>query len=119
MTAIYSIQMTDSETPAAWMSLCKTATPGNQDSGRVRYIVTTEQPEALEAALDADDDVIQYAEATEENLVICTSPSGWSLHAPGSTDREIAEGDAPYLVTGEGEPTDADYQRALDVLASR
>jgi hypothetical protein len=25
---------------------------------------------------------------------------GWSIHAPGSTDKDIAAGDAPYLVCG-------------------
>lgn len=45
-------------------------------------------------------------------LILCTSPDGWSLHAPGSTDEEIASGDAPYLVCGDGEPTQADYDAA-------
>ena len=59
-TATYTINLTDSEQTPAWMALCATATPGAQDSGRVRYTVTTEQPDALEAALDADDDVLEY-----------------------------------------------------------
>lgn len=33
-------------------------------------------------------------------LVVCESPDGYSLHAPGSSDEEIASGDAPPLVTG-------------------
>lgn len=33
-------------------------------------------------------------------LVVCESPDGYSLHAPGSSDAEIASGDAPPLVTG-------------------
>ena len=35
--------------------------------------------------------------------VLCRSDlgdGGWSLHAPGATDRAIAEGDEFYLVTG-------------------
>lgn len=60
-TATYTINLTDSEQTPAWMALCATATPGAQDSGRVRYTVTTEQPDALEAALDADDAVLEYA----------------------------------------------------------
>lgn len=32
--------------------------------------------------------------------VSCESADGWSLHAPGSTDEQIASGDAPALVTG-------------------
>jgi hypothetical protein len=63
-TRTYSINTTDSETPAAWMGLCTTAQAGEQDSGRVRYTATTEQPEALEAALDADDGVLEYEDTT-------------------------------------------------------
>jgi len=61
MTTTYSVQMTDSETPAVWMSLpgvvCR---PGAQDSGRVRYTVETPDAASLESALNADDDVISY-----------------------------------------------------------
>lgn len=53
------------------------------------------------------------------DLVLCESPDGWSLHAPGSTDDEIASGDAPYLMCGEGAPTAADYRAALLELARR
>lgn len=49
-------------------------------------------------------------------LVICTSPNGWSLHAPGSTDEEIAGGEAFYLVCGDGKPTQADYDAAAAKL---
>ena len=61
---------------------------------------------------------IRYVAA---DLVLCESPDGWSLHAPGSTDDEIASGDAPYLVCGEGEgePTAADYRAAMRELARR
>lgn len=52
-------------------------------------------------------------------LVLCESPDGWSLHAPGSTDEDIACGAAPYLLCGTGEPTAADYEAARRVLASR
>ncbi len=57
------------------------------------------------------------AEYTAADLVLCESADGWSLHAPGSTDEDIANGDAPYLVSGEGEPSDADYEAALALLA--
>lgn len=53
---------------------------------------------------------------TAHDLVLCESADGWSLHAPGSTDEQIAQGDAPYLVTGEHPITDADYERALAEL---
>lgn len=53
---------------------------------------------------------------TAADLVLCKSPDGWSLHAPGSTDEDIATGAAPYLVSGEGEPTEADYAEALAKL---
>jgi hypothetical protein len=48
-------------------------------------------------------------------LVLCESPDGWSLHAPGSTDEEIACGDAPYLLSGPGEPKPQDYRKALNI----
>lgn len=62
-TTNYSVQMTDSETPAAWMSLpCVVSlTPGAQDSGRCRFAVVTSDAAALEAALESDDSVIEYA----------------------------------------------------------
>lgn len=51
------------------------------------------------------------------DVVLCESADGWSLHAPGSTDEAIACGDAPALVTGEGEPTDLDYALASVIAA--
>jgi hypothetical protein len=48
-------------------------------------------------------------------LILCTSPWGWSLHAPGATNEQIREGDAPPLLSGEGRPTQADYDRAWAV----
>lgn len=53
---------------------------------------------------------------TPDDLVLCESPDGWSLHAPGSSDDEIAAGDASYLVCGDGEPSATDYAAALRVL---
>ena len=49
------------------------------------------------------------APVAQRLLVLCTSPDGWSLHAPGSSDEDITDGSAPYLACGAGEPTDADY----------
>lgn len=46
------------------------------------------------------------------DLVLCESPDGWSLHAPGSSDSAIALGEAPSLSHGDGEPTQADYDAA-------
>lgn len=57
--------------------------------------------------------------ASADDLVLCESVAGWSLHAPGSTDDEIASGDAPYLISGEGEPTQTDYASALRELVRR
>ncbi|SRR6266571_1943471 len=54
-----------------------------------------------------------------DDLVLCESADGWSLHAPGSTDEQIATGDAPYLVSGEGKPSKHDYDAALTVLYRR
>ena len=50
---------------------------------------------------------------TQTDLVLCESPDGWSLHAPGSTDEAIASGDAAYIISGPGTPTDADYAVAF------
>lgn len=61
----YEINMVDSETPSAWMELCLTMVPGGQDSGRCNFRVTTEHPEALEAALEADRGVLSYSEISD------------------------------------------------------
>jgi hypothetical protein len=50
---------------------------------------------------------------TAKDLVLCESPDGWSLHAPGASDEQIACGDAPYILDGSGEPTEADYDEAF------
>jgi hypothetical protein len=63
-----------------------------------------------------------------DDLVLCrsdTGDGGWSLHAPGSTDDDIASGDAPYLVSGPASssngdwdrPNEADYRAAAEKLA--
>lgn len=54
-----------------------------------------------------------------------TGDGGWSLHAPGSTDDDIASGDAPYLLSGNAKmingvwsrPNEQDYEQALAVLS--
>jgi hypothetical protein len=51
--------------------------------------------------------------------VLCQSADGWSLHAPGSTDEQIASGDAPPIITGAGEPDRIDYVAADLVDVSR
>ncbi len=55
------------------------------------------------------------------DFVLCRSDrgdGGWSLHAPGSTDEEIANGDAPPLVSDdEADPTPDDYREAAEKLA--
>lgn len=78
--------------------------------GQVGDVCCTVQEEEVEA---------------DGGLVLVRSDAGdggWSLHAPGSTDEDIAEGDAPALLTGEAEmgedgewsaPTAADYAEAL------
>jgi len=59
----YSVNARDSETPAPWMSApgVTRVQPGAQDSGRCRFAVWTTDPSALEAALEADDDVLVYS----------------------------------------------------------
>lgn len=70
-------------------------------------------------------------EYTAEDLVLCRSDQGdggWSLHPPGTTDEQIASGDAPCLISGTAEkdeagewsgPDDQDYWIALRALANR
>lgn len=67
---------------------------------------------------------------TAADLILARSDAGdggWSLHAPGSTDEQIAEGGAPALAEGEAEmgddgewsaPTPADFAAALARLAA-
>jgi len=61
-------------------------------------------------------------------FVLCRSDrgdGGWSLHAPKSTDENIAAGNAPPLVSGEStmlasdwtRPNDEDYRKAAEALA--
>lgn len=52
------------------------------------------------------------------DLVVCMSTDGWSLHAPEATDAEIAAGDAPYILSGPGEPTADDYDRAFELFVA-
>jgi hypothetical protein len=82
---------------------------------------------------NSDDESEEFSpEYTAEDLVLCrsdTGDGGWSLHAPGSTDEQIASGDAPYLVSGPAEMDDetgewsrpdlADYRAALTELSGR
>lgn len=67
----------------------------------------------------------------DHNLILVRSDQGdggWSLHAPGVTDKEIAQGDAPPLLSGtatqddQGEwdrPDSTDYARAWTVYRAR
>jgi hypothetical protein len=47
------------------------------------------------------------------DLVLCVRPDGWSLHAPGSSDEDIASGDAPYILVGFGKATSKDREKAF------
>lgn len=70
-------------------------------------------------------------DAIRAGLVLCRSDQGdggWSLHAPGATDEQIASGDAPALAEGDAEmdddgewnaPTAADYDAAARAYAAR
>ena len=40
-----------------------------------------------------------------------TGDGGWSLHPAGSTDEQIASGDAPVLVSGTAQWVDGDWDR--------
>jgi hypothetical protein len=59
-------------------------------------------------------------------FVLCRSDQGdggWSLHPPGSTDRDIAQGDAPILASGPASWSEAkdawDRPNAADYRAAR
>ena len=57
-------------------------------------------------------------------LVLCRSDcgdGGWSLHPAGSTDEQIASGDAPVLVSGTAQWVDGDWDRpnAQDYASAR
>lgn len=97
MTTTYSVQMTDSETAAAWMGAASSVRPGTQDSGRVRMIVETTDAAALEAALEADDMVLSYDEVapTSYHPALIVDGSGrpgiaGTLNQTGRTDREAS-----------------------------
>ena len=70
-----------------------------------------------------------YDGSRVRNLVLVRSDAGdggWSLHAPGSSDEQIASGYAPCLVSGTAiciggtwdRPAEADYQLATTRLHS-
>lgn len=61
MTSIYRITTIDTDGPMSWQDHCMTVCPGEQDSGRCNYRVTTADGAELEAALEADDSVIRYS----------------------------------------------------------
>jgi hypothetical protein len=56
---------------------------------------------------------LEAAEAVaDRDFVLVTSGDGWSLHAPGSTNADIALGNARYLISGPDTPSPADYAAA-------
>lgn len=95
----------------------------------------TEYREGIKANARSPADLTATREKEKEmisadSLVLCRSDrgdGGWSLHAPGSTDEDIANGDAPYLVSGTAEwdeasntwnrPNYADFIAAIAKLA--
>jgi hypothetical protein len=54
----------------------------------------------------------EIARHARKHLVGCFSPDGFSLHAPESTDDDIASGEAPYLISAPGYPNNADFAAA-------
>lgn len=59
----YSINCRDTEHAQQWMDVPDTriVETGPQDSGRCAFLVDTDHPSEFEAALDADDDVLEYS----------------------------------------------------------
>lgn len=132
-TAILTCDMTSASAP---LRVDGDATPYQTADARHRVPLAvalacrTVWPEAdwpvIPAIGSVDPDAVLVGEAWDEmeyetlgDLVLCESADGWSLHAPGSSDEDISSGDAPYLASGTGEPTEADYERARAALAAR
>ncbi len=67
---VYTINSRDTDTPAAWMDIASTITPGARDSGRCRFRaeVSAEHADAFETELDEDADVLdwQYCDEAED-----------------------------------------------------
>lgn len=63
---------------------------------------------------DGASDVLVLLRSPDADLVLVrsdTGDGGWSLHPAGSTDEQIASGDAPYLVSGPAQWVDGDWDR--------
>ena len=93
------------------------------------------------AISDGDDDELVLADVVDGRIVrrdgacdvliqrqgdpvLCRSDcgdGGWSLHPAGSTDAQIASGDAPYLLSGTAQWVDGDWDRpnAQDYAVAR
>ena len=99
--------------PAVWKGegganapRARSATPAKM-LGRRMMLLAKQARKDSGAALDLWQDSI-----VRHGLILCQSADGWSLHAPRSSDEDIAEGDAPPLLSGPGYPTQADYDAA-------
>lgn len=106
----YRISMIDTEKTPAWLDLCESQSGGDQDSfvregevvGRYVFTATTEQPAALEAALDADDGVLEYEEAGEDDAAVLRIHVAASVGTPSQhypDDEQRANGALDYDVT--------------------
>ena len=75
---------------------------------------------------------LEIGDGDEDDLILCRSDGGdggWSLHPAGSTDEQIASGDAPVLVSGPAQwdddegywerPNAQDYAEAVTSASSR
>jgi len=62
---------------------------------------------------EAGDIFATFWPLTPQDLVLCRSADGWSLHAPGSSDEDIASGAAPYLTAGIGTVSDVAREMAF------
>jgi len=96
-------------------------TYGDQEDERLVYSFWCADSGAEEMPLGWEPGV------TIDDLVLCRSDAGdggWSLHAPESTDDEIAEGTTDVILAGDAKqnedgswsrPTRADRERALQI----
>lgn len=58
----YNINLIDSDSLPTWSVLCCSMRDPRQEGEQCRWTVTTSSPVEIEAALEADEDVIWYEE---------------------------------------------------------
>lgn len=110
-------------------------TDGLQDHNarQVAQRIANRRSDSVWLSAHGSDDAEEFVpEYTARDLVLCRSDKGdggWSLHAPGTTDQQIAGGESVPLLSGEAEwdsragdwsqPDEDDYRAAIAELANK